>query len=422
MWWLFAMPWWNMMQSQQAQAGAADAQGTTAPVAGSPLLPYFQSLATHGDHAFGVWDRGTGFSLFSANWERVTGLSTSDCAGHAMLGRLLTRDAELIGTALQSMPSRLDTPMLFEAKALDATKEDGERSLAFAMWPMSHEGLHGSVMVMAKDIDAHRRLQHDYQQLVIDKQTAEKSRSNFLSNMSHELRTPLNAIMGFSEIMKSKMFGEMGHPTYSEYAQDIHGSGQHLLNKINDLLDIASIDQNQLTLDEEEISVSGLFQDVIETFSHAAFERNIKLVCDVPKEQVIAVMDRRKVMCILSHFVNNALRHSANDSTITMVCRVHRTQGLILSVRDMGEGIGAQRLANIVKALQSPETYFAMDSEGIGLGLSLSKELANRHDGTVSIDSIRHKGTVTSLVLPPERVVRGLGTGNGRRNLHLAKR
>jgi signal transduction histidine kinase len=91
-------------------------------------------------------------------------------------------------------------------------------------------------------------------------------------------------------------------------------------------------------------------------------------------------------------------------------------------VRDQGEGITSARLANIVAALQSPETYFAMDSEGIGLGLSLAKELAVRHDGTVSIDSIRGTGTVVSLVLPPERIIRGLGTGNSRRGIHLAKR
>lgn len=421
MWWMFTLPWWNMMQWQTPN-GEAAAAPAAAPQATSSLVPYYQCLATHGDHAFGVWDRGTGFSMFSANWERVTGISTAHCAGHGFLGQLLARDAELIGTALQAMPSRIESPMMLEGRAFDATKEDGERALAFAMWPMSPEGLHGSVMVMAKDVDAMRRLQQDYQQMCMDKHAAEKGRSNFLSNMSHELRTPLNAIMGFAEMMQTKMFGDVGHPTYEEYVKDIHGSGQHLLGKINDLLDIASIDQNQISLDEEEVSIQQMMHDVIEAFSHSAFERNIKLVCDLPKEQVIAAVDRRKITCILSHFVSNALRHSGSDTTITLICRVHRTQGLILSVRDHGEGITSARLANIVRALQSPETYFAMDSEGIGLGLSLSKELAIRHDGAVSIDSIRHKGTVISLVLPPERIVKGLGTGNGRRGLHLAKR
>ncbi len=418
MWWMFTNPWWNMFQPPVAMTEGE--QSPSAP--SSPLLPYYQCLATHGDHAFGVWDKGSGFSLFSANWERVTGLTTGQCAGHGMLGQLMERDSDVMRVALESMPSRLDTPLTCEARAMDASKEDGERNLVFAMWPMSPEGLHGSIMVMAKDIDALRRLQQDYQRMTLQREVAEKGRSSFLSNMSHELRTPLNAIMGFAEMMQTKMFGEVGHPTYEEYVNDIHGSGQHLLGKISDLLDIAAIDQNQLSLDEEEADIGVMLRDVVEAFSHSAFERNIKMVCDVPKESVIALVDRRKVFCILSHFVSNALRHSGADTTVTIICRVHRTQGLILSVRDQGEGITSGRLANIVKALQSPETYFAMDSEGIGLGLSLSKELASRHDGTISIDSIRHKGTVTSLVMPPERVVRGLGSNNNRRGIHLAKR
>jgi signal transduction histidine kinase len=421
MWWMFAYPWWQMMQVQTnaSETSAADAPAASAT---SSLVPYYQYLATHGDHAFGVWDRGTGFSLFSANWERVTGLSVAYCAGHGFLGQLAARDAELIGSTLQSLPTRLDSPIMLEGCARDNAQEDSERMLAFALWPMSSEGLHGSIMVMAKDIDAHRRLQREYQEMCMHKHTAEKGRSSFLSNMSHELRTPLNAIMGFSEMMKNQTFGEVGHPTYEEYVKDIHGSGQHLLGKINDLLDIASIDQNQISLDEEDVSINALLQDVIESCSHQAFERNIRIHCDIPKDSIIAVMDRRKVMCILSHFLSNALRHSASGTTITVNCRGHRTQGLILSVRDQGEGITSARLANIVAALQSPETYFAMDSEGIGLGLSLAKELAVRHDGTVSIDSIRGTGTVVSLVLPPERIIRGLGTGNSRRGIHLAKR
>lgn len=423
MWWLYANPFWNAFAQQFApfttQTQSASVQPTPEPA--NPLLPYYQTLATHGDHAFGVWDRASGFSLFTANWERVTGMSTAACAGQQFIQQLNARDAEVLAGALQSLPTRMDAPMVIDARAINADTSDGERSLAFALWPMSESGLHGSVMVMAKDVDALRRLQQQCYDADHGRNAAEKSRSNFLSNMSHELRTPLNAIMGFSEMMQTKMFGDVGHPTYEEYVKDIHHSGRHLLGKINDLLDIASIDQNQLSLDEQEADIQGLLGDVIEAFSHTAFERSIKIERDIPKEAVVAIIDRPKILCILSHFVSNAIRHSGPGTTLTIACRVHRTQGLILSVRDQGEGITAARLANIVKALQAGETYFAMDSEGIGLGLSLSKELAARHDGALSIDSIRHKGTVVSLVLPPERVVKGLGTGNGRRNIHLAK-
>lgn len=426
MWWLLAWNWWNnaIQQSQYTPHTNTDSSSQpSSPTTNTaqPLQAFFQALATHGDHAFGVWNKSSGFSLFSANWERITGLSTATCAGYDFMQQLQDRDAELMTAMLQSLPTRLDNPLIFEAKAKDIKASDGERALSFAIWPMSQDGLFDSIMVMCKDVDALRRLSQSTHQIQAEKALAEKSRSAFLSNMSHELRTPLNAIMGFAEMMDNKTFGDVGHPTYEEYVKDIHFSGQHLLGKINDLLDIASIEQNQITLEEEDVSVQSLVQDVIESFSHTAFERNIKIASDIPKDSIIAMMDRRKILCILTHFMSNALRHTSSGSEITISCRVHRTQGLVIAVRDQGEGITSARLANIVRALQDGQTYFSMDSEGIGLGLSLSKELAVRHDGVISIDSIRHKGTVVSLVLPPERVVKGLGNGSSRRNIHLAK-
>lgn len=426
MWWLLAWNWWNNALQHANQSVASDQSSpvttaTSASPSSHPLQAFYQALATHGDHAFGVWDKGTGFSLFSANWERITGLSTSLCAGQDFILQLMPRDADTLSAALQSMPTRLDAPLIIEGKAKDIKAADGERALSFALWPMSHDGMFSSIMVMVKDVDALRRLSLNTHHIAAEKLLAEKSRTAFLSNMSHELRTPLNAIMGFAEMMDNKTFGEIGHPTYEEYVKDIHHSGKHLLGKINDLLDIASIDQNDISLQEEDVSVQALIADTIEAFSHTAFERNIKLLCDMPKDSVIAIMDRRKILCVLTHFMSNALRHTASGSEITISCRVHRTQGLVIAVRDQGEGITSARLANIVSALQDGQTYFSMDSEGIGLGLSLSKELAVRHDGIVSIDSIRHKGTVVSLVLPPERIVKGLGNGSNRRNIHLAK-
>lgn len=426
MWWLLAWNWWNnalqnAAVSTEAKSSSPAQNDAASPSNAHPLQAFYQALATHGDHAFGVWDKGTGFSLFSANWERVTGLPTSLCAGHDFMQQLQTRDADMMASALQSLPTRLDSPLILEGRAKDPKASDGERALSFAMWPMSQDGVFTSIMVMVKDVDTLRRLCQSTHQIQAEKALAEKSRAVFLSNMSHELRTPLNAIMGFAEMMDNKTFGDVGHPTYEEYVKDIHFSGRHLLGKINDLLDIASIDQNQITLEEEDVSVQSLIADIVEAFSHTAFERNIKITCDIPKESIIAMMDRRKILCILTHFMSNALRHTASGLEITLSCRVHRTQGLVIAVRDQGEGITSARLSNIVRALQDGQTYFSMDSEGIGLGLSLSKELAVRHDGIISIDSIRHKGTVVSLVLPPERVVKGLGNGSNRRNIHLAK-
>ena len=120
-------------------------------------------------------------------------------------------------------------------------------------------------------------------------------------------------------------------------------------------------------------------------------------------------------MCATSHLITNALRHSADGAEITVSVRVQADDGVILSVRDAGEGIASAQLDVIRNALAAEVAYFNIESGGIGLGLSLAKELASRHGGRVMIDSIRHRGTVVSMILPSSRIVSGMPKPRRRR-------
>lgn len=250
-------------------------------------------------------------------------------------------------------------------------------------------------------------LSHKMQKLQGALAVSDRGRSAFLSSMSHELRTPLNAIMGFSDMMKSGVFGPIDNPTYAQYVSHIHDSGALLLSKINDLLDIASMDVGQLAIEEDECSLSDILDELVEIHSHAAFAREQTIRLDVPYPITLNA-DRAKLLCILSHFVSNALRHSANGGSITVMARVQPDDGLTLSVRDEGEGIPGEQLRTIREALQAPVAYQHIECGGIGLGLSLSKELAVAHGGRVMLDSMRRRGTVVSLILPFDRVLCGL--------------
>lgn len=236
---------------------------------------------------------------------------------------------------------------------------------------------------------------------------SDRGRSAFLSSMSHELRTPLNAIMGFADMMKSGVFGEIDNPTYKQYVTHIHDSGAHLLSKINDLLDIASMDADNLTLQEEECVLEEILTELVEIHSHRAFERQQTIQLDAAKG-ITVMADRAKLLCALSHFVTNALRHSAEGAHILVRARIQPDDGLILSVHDEGEGIGNGQLAIIREALQADVAYERIECGGIGLGLSLSKELAARHGGRMMIDSMRRRGTVVAMILPIERIVHGM--------------
>src|SRR5262249_40893935 len=159
-----------------------------------------------------------------------------------------------------------------------------------------------------------------------------------------------------------------------------------------------SMNAQEFSMEESRFPLSELIAEVIATHSHAAFAHGMRFKLDVP-ENIELEGDRTHLLCALAHFVSNALNHSAKDQDILISARIS-SEGLIWGVRDAGPGIAPARLHAIREALQRRESYFSIDAEGIGLGLSLARELAHAHGGRVVIDSIRHKGTVVSLILP----------------------
>ncbi len=236
---------------------------------------------------------------------------------------------------------------------------------------------------------------------------SDRAREAFLAAMSHELRTPLNAIMGFSEMMKEGVFGAIENPTYEAYAGHIHDSGSSLLGKINDLLDIASLDTGGVTLDETDFSLAELFAEAVNLVTPTANNRKQLVTVDCAGN-IRLVADRRKLLCALTHFLSNALRHSKDAGEVLLMARIQPDDGVILSVRDEGEGIQPKQLAIIREALQKNSAYRNIEAGGIGLGLSLSRELAAQHEGRMMLDSIRHRGTVVSMILPKERIMAGM--------------
>jgi PAS domain S-box-containing protein len=382
-----------------------------APAAESdPLGAYLQRLSVDGEHAFGVWDEDAGFSAFSANFERITGLNTGECAGHDWIHHIHHDHQYAINEALLNALVGHDAQCLLEARPL---RED-----AVTRWLMldvkAPRGNSSRVMVLFRDLTEQKALELALEETRSALAVAERSRAAFLSSMSHELRTPLNAIMGFSEMMKSSVFGELGNPTYSEYAKHIHESGRALLGKINDLLEIASMDVGGLTLEEDQFDLNHMLAEAVQMHSHHAFARQQYIQLDCAHTLEI-IGDRAKLLCAVSHLIANALRHSPVGGEIDVCVRVQGGEEVILSVHDAGEGISQAQLEVIRTALSADTAYFKIAAGGIGLGLSLTKELVARHGGHVMIDSVRHRGTVVAMRLPANRVVAGMPARKVRR-------
>ena len=253
-----------------------------------------------------------------------------------------------------------------------------------------------------------RQLERQAQQLVelAEKYMAEKTRaekankakSEFLANMSHELRTPLNAIIGFSEIMEKSLFGPLGNQKYSEYASDIYESGNHLLDVINDILDMSKIEAGRVTLVKKHIQLNELMEDSLRIVSPAAQEKNIQFIKNgFDNFEVNA--DKRAIKQVLINLLSNAVKFTPKQGSITVDLE-RNGQQIAFSIEDTGIGIPKSDIAKLGRPFEQVENQFSKSHKGSGLGLAISRSLIEMHGGDLNINSQLGKGTRVTCRLP----------------------
>lgn len=229
-------------------------------------------------------------------------------------------------------------------------------------------------------------------------EAANKAKSEFLANMSHELRTPLNAILGFSEILLNGMFGPVGSPKYSEYARDIHESGKHLLNVINDILDMSKIEAGHMKIRCETIDLAPLIEESLRLTSIPAQEKSITVTQQVASDLTMTG-DRRAVKQILLNLLSNAVKFTNEGGRIELRARETKA-GLRLTIADTGIGIPKSALGKIGQPFEQVQSQYAKSKGGSGLGLAISRSLVVLHGGTMRIRSRMNHGTVVALFIP----------------------
>jgi signal transduction histidine kinase len=252
----------------------------------------------------------------------------------------------------------------------------------------------GEILQRLNDAEAGRRAA----ELGRDKAEANATaRARFLANMSHELRTPLNAIMGFSDMMRAKMFGELP-PKYAEYADLIHESGGHLLDLINDVLDMSKIEAQRYTLSREVFDVREALNAALRLMRLQADDAGVKLRAVLPPDPLMVDADKRAIKQIALNLLSNALKFTPRDGTVILTARA--TAGLFeLVIADTGMGIAADDLKRLGQPFEQ-----AGGSEdrarGTGLGLSLVDAFAKLHGGTMTLESRLGEGTAATVRMP----------------------
>jgi cell cycle sensor histidine kinase DivJ len=237
-----------------------------------------------------------------------------------------------------------------------------------------------------------------------EQQNAGKSR--FLANMSHELRTPLNAIMGFSDIMRQRLFGPMAD-RYAEYAGLIHESGSHLLELINDILDVSKIEAERFELTLEYFDAREAVESVMRLMRGEADRLGVHLRAVLPPGSLYAEADRRALKQITLNLISNALKFTPRGGAVTLTLRP-RHEGLELVVADTGVGIARQDLERLGRPYEQAGDA-QQRAAGSGLGLSLVRAFARLHGGDMSLESTLGAGTAVTVrmpVLAPDPAVR----------------
>ncbi|CAO3418530.1 ATP-binding protein [Azospirillum endophyticum] len=234
-----------------------------------------------------------------------------------------------------------------------------------------------------------------------------KAKTAFLANMSHEIRTPLTAMMGFAELLEQEVLGPHAIPLYRDYARDIAESGRHLMELINDLLDLSKADADRLELVDGTVDVVRVAIGTARLLTERASRHGVRIATEVPLHLPSLRADERKLRQMLLNLLSNAVKFTPADGVVTLGSRVAGDGTLWLSVRDTGIGMTGEELAKALEPWGQIDSALARAQVGTGLGLPLTKRLIELHGGRLDVVSHRDEGTVMSLVFPPDRVGRG---------------
>ena len=287
---------------------------------------------------------------------------------------------------------------------------------------------------LEKEITAHKQTEKELEERVVDLQIANtaiedqsvelvklaedlstardqteaesRAKSEFLASMSHELRTPLNAIIGFSEILNTEALGPIGSVKYRDYAGDIHESGQHLLDLINDILDLSKIESGQEELHEENIDIPKVTRSVIRLVGQRAEKNGVHLELELSDPSSGLRGDERRLKQILVNLLSNAVKFTEAGGKVILKIWCHVDSGYVFQVIDTGIGIAREDIPKALSQFGQVDSSLGRQHDGTGLGLPLTKSLVELHGGSLDLQSEVGVGTTVTVRFPAERIVK----------------
>ena len=261
------------------------------------------------------------------------------------------------------------------------------------------------IIIIYHEITERLKAENDSQVALLEAQQANKAKTDFLANMSHELRTPLNAIIGFSEIMTKENFAETSADKVREYSHDIHMSGCHLLQIINDILDLSKIEAGKADVDLEPIHLDEIIKESVTFIELRAAEAGISIINDMKDMDDQILADRRMFKQIMVNLLSNAVKFTPKGGKIHLSHNINDNEQTIISIADTGIGIAEKDIAPMMEPFRQADSSLSREFEGTGLGLPLVKSLMDLHGGEINIKSKVGRGTTVFLTFPPHKLL-----------------
>jgi signal transduction histidine kinase len=330
-------------------------------------------------------ESGTGWAILEQKM-----MQFADVSDTAQTPPQVIKGAQVLG-----FKSIVFAPMIFEGRGIGAIWVARKFAGAFTDKQIGLLKTFADQAVIAiQNARLFREIQEKSRQLEV----ANKHKSEFLANMSHELRTPLNAIIGFSEVLRERMFGELNEKQ-ADYLKDIHESGKHLLSLINDILDLSKIEAGRMELELSQFELPNTLQTALTLVRERAMRHGIALGLTIGAGVGQIQADERKVKQILVNLLSNAVKFTPDGGRVDVNARLD-TDKVEVAVSDTGVGIAKEDREMVFEEFRQAGRDYTKKAEGTGLGLALTKRFVELHGGTITLESELGRGSTFTFTLP----------------------